>query len=74
MKRFTDMLAGLARRYPDLWKNIDRIRAGRGQDGIADWPETRSSCPPWRPGGFRKPCSALTPRSSSASPGRPGRM
>ena len=39
MKRFTDMLAGLARRYPDLWKNIDRIRAGRGQDGIADWPE-----------------------------------
>ena len=29
MKRFTDMLAGLARRYPDLWKNIDRIQIGR---------------------------------------------
>lgn len=39
MKRFTDMLAGIARRYPDLWKHIDRIRASRGSGAIADWPE-----------------------------------
>lgn len=39
MKRFTDMLANLARRYPELWRNIDRMRASRGEGAIADWPE-----------------------------------
>lgn len=39
MKRFTEILAEIARRYPDLWKNIDRIRAGRGSGALEDWPE-----------------------------------
>lgn len=39
MKRFVAMLADIARRYPDLWRNIDAIRAGRGEGPIADWPE-----------------------------------
>lgn len=39
MKRFLTLLADFARRYPELWKNIDRIRASRGEGNITDWPD-----------------------------------